>query len=398
MGSRKVAQPLLTTQDSARMRVLLVSNYLTDAQESMQRFAALMEKGLIQAGHEVRTLRPRPIFGRLRPSREGVGKWLGYIDKFGVFPPVLKSVVTWADVVHICDQGNSFYTKHLKTKPHIVSCHDLLAVRCALGEIPHNPARWSGRQLQQLIVKGLVQAQHVVCVSQATRRQLLRVTHIPEQRVSCVYNSLNYPYSRMSRDEALARIRRLRIDPGKTYFLHVGGNEWYKNRVGVLRIFSSLRKQIPRQNPKMVMVGKPWTDDMRRFVSENGLNDVAFELPGIRDEDLRALYSTAAMLLFPSLDEGFGWPIIEAQACGCPVLTSGRPPMDEVGGTAAVYVDPENPEAAAASAILALDKEADLREASLQNVARFSSSTMIGGYLSLYEKVCSEGSSGSWLN
>jgi glycosyltransferase involved in cell wall biosynthesis len=200
----------------------------------------------------------------------------------------------------------------------------------------------------------------------------------------------------MSRDEAMARIHKLRIDLGRTFFLHVGGNQWYKNRVGVLRIFSSLRKQIPQQNPKMVMVGKPWTDDMRRFVSENGLKDVTFELPGIQDEDLRALYSTAAMLLFPSLDEGFGWPIIEAQACGCPVLTSGRPPMDEVGGTAAVYVDPENPEAAAAAVVLALNKAADLREASLQNAARFSSSAMIQGYLSLYEKVCSEGCLGSW--
>jgi len=380
------------------MRVLLVSNYLNDAQESMQRFAALMEKGLIQAGHDVRTLRPQNIVGRLRPSGEGVGKWLGYIDKFGVFPSFLKSVLAWANVVHICDHSNSFYTKHLNTKPHVVSCHDLIAVRCALGEVPRNLTRWTGRQLQQLIVKGLVRAQHVVCVSEATRRQLLRVTQIPEQRVSRVYNSLNYPYSRMSRDEAMARIHKLRIDLGKTFFLHVGGNQWYKNRVGVLRIFSSLRKQIPQQNPKMVMVGKPWTDDMRRFVSENGLKDVTFELPGIQDEDLRALYSTAAMLLFPSLDEGFGWPIIEAQACGCPVLTSGRPPMDEVGGTAAVYVDPENPEAAAAAVVLALNKAADLREASLQNAARFSSSAMIQGYLSLYEKVCSEGCLGSWLN
>lgn len=393
-----MAQHVLAAQDSPRMRVLLVSNYLNDAQESMQRFAALMEKGLIQAGHDVRTLRPQNIVGRLRPSGEGVGKWLGYIDKFGVFPAFLKSIVTWANVVHICDHSNSFYTKHLKTKPHIVSCHDLIAVRCALGEFPRNTTRWSGQQLQQLIVKGLVRAQHVVCVSEATRRQLLRLTKIPEQRVSRVYNSLNYPYSRMNREEAMARIRKLQIDPGETFFLHVGGNQWYKNRVGVLRIFSSLRKHIPRQNPKMVMVGKPWTDDMRRFVSEDGLDNVTFELPGIGDEDLRALYSTAAMLLFPSLDEGFGWPIIEAQACGCPVLTSGRPPMDEVGGAAAVYVNPENPEAAAAAAILALNKAADLREASLQNAARFSSSAMIQGYVSLYEKVYSEGSSGYWLN
>jgi glycosyltransferase involved in cell wall biosynthesis len=202
----------------------------------------------------------------------------------------------------------------------------------------------------------------------------------------------------MGRDEAMARIRKLQIDPGQTFFLHVGGNQWYKNRIGALRIFSSLRKLIPQQNPKMVLVGKAWTDEMRRFVSENGLSHVTFELLGIQDEDLRALYSTAGMLLFPSLDEGFGWPILEAQACGCPVLTSGRPPMDEVGGTAAVYVDPENPEAAAAAAIRAMHKEAELREASVQNAGRFSSAAMIDGYLSQYEKVRSEGSSGSYLN
>ena len=98
----------------------------------------------------------------------------------------------------------------------------------------------------------------------------------------------------------------------------------------------------------LVMVGKPWTAEMRRFILEHGMSDVTMELTGVDNEDLRALYSTATMMLFPSLQEGFGWPIVEAQACGCPVATSGRSPMDEVGGDAAIYIDPENPESAAA--------------------------------------------------
>lgn len=380
------------------MRILLVSNYVNDAQESMQRFALLMEKGLMQAGHEVRTLRPQSIVGRIRPSGAGVGKWLGYVDKFGLFPFNLKSALAWADVVHICDHSNSFYTGYLQTKPHIVSCHDLMAIRCSLGEIPRQVTRWTGRRFQRLILNGLRQAQHVVCVSQATTRHLFRITRLPEERVSCIYSSLNYSYSRMRRDEAITRIRKLQIDLGETFFLHVGGNHWYKNRTGVLRIFSWIRKLIPHKNPKMVMVGMPWTDEMRRFVSDNGLNDVTFELPGISDEDLRALYSAAVMLLFPSLDEGFGWPIIEAQACGCPVLTSARAPMDEVGGAAAIYVDPEDPEVAAASAILALDREADLRQESVRNAARFNITDMIEGYLTVYEKVCFQGPSDFRLN
>ena len=71
------------------------------------------------------------------------------------------------------------------------------------------------------------------------------------------------------------------------------------------------------------------------------------ELVSVQNEDLRALYSTATALLFPSFQEGFGWPIIEAQACGCPVITSNRTPMTEVGENAAIYINPDSPEEAA---------------------------------------------------
>ena len=111
----------------------------------MQRFADFMAEGLRRAGHEVRLLRPPSIVGRLWRSWEGVGKWLGYVDKFGGFPLVLRSAVRQADVVHICDHSNAIYIKYLKSVPNLVTCHDLLAVRSALGEIPQNPTRWTGR-------------------------------------------------------------------------------------------------------------------------------------------------------------------------------------------------------------------------------------------------------------
>ena len=144
----------------------------------MQRFAAFMAQGLRQAGHEARVVKPRASLGQLHISGEGFGKWLGYVDKFGLFPLVLKSEIKWADVVHICDHSNSFYTKYLRFVPHVVTCHDLLAVRSALGEIPQNPTRWTGRQLQRLILKGLTEAQHIACVSDATRSDLLRLAGI----------------------------------------------------------------------------------------------------------------------------------------------------------------------------------------------------------------------------
>ena len=293
----------------------------------------------------------------------------------------------WADVVHICDHSNSFYTKHMRSVPHIVTCHDLLAVRSALGEIPENRTRWTGRQLQRMILNGLKEAQHIACVSEATRRDLLRIASIPAGRVSRIYNSLNYPYKPMEKHEAAPRLQKLRVDPNQSFLLHVGGNQWYKNRLGVLRIFSQVIKRPVKHNLNLVMVGKPWTPDMRRFVDAHGMNNVAIELTEVGDEDLRALYSTARMLLFPSLQEGFGWPIIEAQSCGCPVLTSDRPPMDEVGGSAAIYIDPEKPELAALTLEAALSRNLFAREPSLENAARFNESTMIDSYLFLYDRV-----------
>jgi glycosyltransferase involved in cell wall biosynthesis len=380
------------------MKVLLLANYVNDGQESMQRFAALMARGLTQAGHEVQVLRPAACVGQLHPSAHGFGKWLGYVDKFGVFPPVLRSAIKWTDVVHICDHSNSFYTKHMGSVPHIVTCHDLLGIRSALGEIPQKETAWTGRQLQRMILKGLTAAQHIVCVSEATRRDLLRVVDIPENRVSRTYLSLNYPYSRMESQEAASRIRNLRIDPSQSFFLHVGGNQWYKNRLGVLRIFSILTKLMVGRTPKLVMVGKPWTAEMRRFVVEHDMTDATLELTGVAEEDLRALYSMATMMLFPSFQEGFGWPIIEAQACGCPVATSNRSPMNEVSGNAAIYIDPENPESAAAVVQHSLERIASLRELSLANAARFKISAMIDSYLSLYNKVCGENAARKQIN
>lgn len=240
-----------------------------------------------------------------------------------------------------------------------------------------------------MISAGLAGAQHIACVSEATRSDLLRVAGVSAQRVSRVYNSLNHPYSPMERHEARQRIHRLLPGLAGPFLLHVGGNQWYKNRLGVLRIFSILRKLANGNALQLVLAGKPWTSGMRQFIFENGLSNLAFELAGVDNEDLRALYSTATMLLFPSLYEGFGWPILEAQACGCPVATSNRAPMNEIGGSAAVYIDPKNPELAAAILNQALEKAPAMRGPSLSNAARFRTG-MLESYLSLYQDVIAE--------
>src|SRR4030088_2696973 len=124
----------------------------------MLRYATLLQEEIKRLGHTVRLLQPKPFVGKLCPGRTGLGKWLGYADKFLLFPHLLRSTKNDFDIVHICDHSNAIYTKFLKNVPHVVTCHDMLAVRSALGEIPENPVSLTGQKLQQMIASGLKQA------------------------------------------------------------------------------------------------------------------------------------------------------------------------------------------------------------------------------------------------
>jgi glycosyltransferase involved in cell wall biosynthesis len=374
------------------MKVLLIGNYEYNRQESMQRFVEMLRHGLIDAGCDVHWIRPAPVMGRLKPDESGLGKWLGYFDRFVLFPPPLRRQVQWADVVHICDQANSVYIPWLKGKPHVVTCHDMLAISSALGEIPQNPTRWSGRVFQRWILSGLRHAQRVVCDSEQTRIEFLRVANIPQERVTVTPIALNYRYRPMEPEEAEVHLRALGLADERPFLLHVGGNQWYKNREGVLRIFHHLAKLPGYEQHSLVMAGKPWTHRMQNYVEEMGLVGGIKELVAISNEQLRALYSTAEALIFPSFQEGFGWPIIEAQACGCLVVTTDRPPMTEVGGDTVVYVDPTDEVGAARTIAESLKDQQAVQKSGFLNVVRFSNEAMITGYLNAYKTVLTESS------
>ena len=379
------------------MKIVLVGNYAHDRQESMLRFAAVLESGLARAGVAVEMIRPEPLFGRLRPSAGGFGKWLGYIDKFVVFPFALREkIANRGDVVvHICDHSNAPYTRHLRRVPHIVTCNDLLAIRSALGEFPQNPTGWTGRMLQRWIANGLRRANRIACISEATRRDLLRVLRIGGRRATVIHMGQNHPYRPMPRDEAAMRLERLCAGlPSRRFILHVGGNQFYKNRLGVLRIHARLRA-MRRDAPALVLVGPPVAEEMKALLAED-----VIVLSDVGNEDLCALYSAAELLLFPSVAEGFGWPIAEAMACGCRVVTTGGAPMTEVGGDAAIYLNPVDEsenwiEHAVAKVSQTLDQHADTREAviraGLEQARKFTTDGMIEKYLLLYREALAAG-------
>jgi len=365
------------------MKILLVGNYPADAQQSMLRFCATLDAELRKAGHEIRVISPNVQVGS-KSTRNGLTKWLAYIDKFVLFLPRLRTAARWADVVHICDQAYSLYTSSLADIPKLVTCHDLLAVRCALGEFPEQKIGWTGRKYQRMIVRGLERASIVGCDSAATRSDLLRLSNVSDNRAALVHVGYNFPYAPISDEERRQRLCRLGIGCDVPFMIHVGADVWYKNLDGVIRIFAQLSTFPEMHDLHLVIVGNCGRDRLKALVSECGLEDRVTKLSNLSSEDLCALYSGARGLLYPSLCEGFGWPIIEAQACGCPVFTTDRAPMTEVGGDGAVYFEPGNYDEAADVIRRHLPRGLEMRTASIVNARRFSAVAMAGAYVNLY--------------
>jgi hypothetical protein len=142
------------------MKVLIVGNYSLSYQQSMHRYVELLAQGLKMAGVDACLIRPTPLFGGLKRDDGGLAKWLRYMDRFLLFPPLLRWRARHFDVVHIADQGNGMYALVLGNKPSVVTCHDMLAIRSVLGKVPENPLRFTGRFLQRWILRGLKRVTH----------------------------------------------------------------------------------------------------------------------------------------------------------------------------------------------------------------------------------------------
>lgn len=393
---RRPASPALLTPPAStapplrQPMVLLIGNYSLDQYPSMQHFNDLMLQGLTAAGLKVELIKPRPFFGNAFPSGP-FGKWLGYIDKFILFPFRLrKKLADGPSLVHICDHSSAMYAITCRGHaPVVITCHDLLAVRGGLGEETDCPPSLTGRILQRWILRGLRAADVVACVSQATARDAARLVRREKSRpeIDVVPLALNFDYQPMPAELArkqLASVPKLDVD--LPFVLHVGSNTPRKNRAAVLRIFAHCRQQ---WNGQLVFAGDVLNEELRALAKSLAISDRVIEIDKPSGDLLKALYNLATAMLYPSRFEGFGWPIIEAHACGCPVVCSNAGPLPEVAGEAGLYRDVNDEEGFAVDLLRLTDatERARWSEKSLRNAQRFSREKMSAQYIDIYRRL-----------
>lgn len=369
------------------MRVLLVGNYAPDRQRSMLAYGDALAAGLAERGVEVRRIAPEPRLLGGRDPRHGLGKWLTYVDKFVRFPPVLRRAAREVDLVHVCDQGNGILVPHLRTFRNLLTCHDVIAIRAARGEMRGMHVGRTGRLFQRLNLRGLEAARDVLCVSETTREQLLAIAPRSPERTHVVRNGLYERFPELTDAEVDEVLGRHGIAPDERFLLHFGMDTPYKNRPGAVRIFSALKRLPGGEGLRFVLAGATYADDTRAAVESS---DAVASIRVLRDVDEAtkvALFRRAVALLFPSIVEGFGLPIVEAQTLGCPVVTSNRPPMNEIAGEAAILIDPDDEAGAARTIAEGLDRLPELAIAGSRNAERYTFARMIDETMELYERL-----------
>lgn len=367
--------------------------------KSMPRFAQMIAEGMRARGHLVDIWTATPLAYGI-PAPAWLKKWLGYMDQFIFFPLLVR----WRlrrlqpDTLFVFgDQALGPWVPLVARRPHVIHVHDFMALRSALGEFAQNPTGWAGRQYQALIRRGFSQGSYFVSVSDNTRHQLQRFLLYSPDVSEVIYNGLNYPFRRMSASESLAELLPAGlVPPPEGFLLHVGGNEWYKNRQGVLEIYHAYAQQAENPLP-LWLVGTEPTADLKALAQCTAAKGTVRFISGLSNKQVCAAYSSASLLVFPSLAEGFGWPIAEAMACGCLVLTTGEAPMTEVGGDAAFYI-PARPQrhpgawaeqsGARVLEILqrTLDETGSRQQLGYQQVARFDAQKTLNAYEQIYRQ------------
>lgn len=383
---------------------------------SQEHFVRALTEAFRRRGHTVEVRRPQACV-RHWVRAGGARKWAGYVDQYLLFPRRMRAAMRHdpPETLYVfCDQALGPWVPLAADRPHVVHCHDLLALRSALGQIPEHSTSLTGRLYQRYIRLGFRRARHFISISQHTRDDLHRHGGVRPVTSEVVYNGLNHPYRPMASEEVRQRLLRAGLPAdGPRCVLHVGGGQWYKNSVGVVLLYASYARTAVRAGDvplPLWMVSPPPDPALQAALSTVPEAGSVRFFSGLDNDTLEALYSHAELLLFPSLAEGFGWPIVEALACGCPVITTRAAPMTEVGGDAAVYLPRLEPtddatlwaQAGAQAVIDVLRRPPAVREhrAAMGRAwaGRFAADLAIEGYLSIYQRVLAqesaEGSAG----
>ena len=257
---------------------------------------------------------------------------------------VVKGTFLWSQIflpIHLYTKSKidlyfapAHYIPRFCPAPIVVTIHDL--------SFFYYPSEFRKKDLFQLknwTAQAIHKSKAIIAVSKTTKKDIVKWYQIPDTKISVIYNG----FEKKSEDKSDKDVLMQYNISEKKYILYVGTLQPRKNIVTLIHAFNDYYKT--HEGLKLVIVGKKgWLyDEIFAEVKRLSLNDKVIFTDFIPDEDVIILYKNAWVFVMPSLYEGFGIPILEAMAYGCPVISSQNSSLPEIGGEACLYFDPEDP-------------------------------------------------------
>ncbi|MCY4018375.1 MAG: glycosyltransferase family 1 protein [Chloroflexi bacterium] len=309
-------------------------------------------------------------------------RWLARIWQRAHLPLPVEAFTGPVDLFHATD---FVLPPTLPQTRNLLTVHDLSFLR-----VPDAASPSLRRYLEAVVPRSVERADHVLADSQATKDDLIEIYRTPADKISVLYSGVDSRFGAVTDEMALSDVLERHNLKDIAYVLSVGTVQPRKNYSRAIRALSKIRDQGIDLH-YAVAGGSGWLEDeMYRSIKESAMEDYVHILGFVPDEDLPALYSGARALLAVSLYEGFGLPVLEAMACGTPVITSNLSSLPEVAGAAGILVDPLDNEAIS-DAIVRTLTDAALRQqlvaVGFEHIKRFSWASAASQLKSIYDYI-----------
>ena len=257
--------------------------------------------------------------------------------------------------------------------PHLGGKNIVVVPDLTFEKVPQYVDRQNVEFLKKFVPPSVAKADHIVTISNYTKGDLIQTYKVPDRKITVAYPGVDPVNFRPRGLEEIAAIKR-KYAIEKPFILYLGTLEPRKNIPSILKAYAGLKN---RQEYSLVLAGKKgWLyEEIFQTVRKLGIEKEVIFTGYIPDDDRPILMAAAQLFVFPSFFEGFGMPVVEAQACGTPVVTSNTTSLPEAVGEGAILVDPENTNELkeAMEKILSSPKIANqLKEKGLQNARRFN--------------------------
>lgn len=367
------------------MRVAIIRR-APKASFSMDVYADGLVRGLktVRPNWEFIELIPRTGYpGVFSGKLSGIGK---YYERYYRYPSSIKQCKV--DVFHIIDHSDGHILhglKHMK-QPKIVTCHDL--VNLVQPENIQDQARipWISMMSWKFAIAGLAHADHIIAVSKHTAKDVNQLLHVASEAITVVPNAVEPYFKQLPENQVNTFRQKLGIKPQTFCLLNVGSSHPRKNIMAVLQTLQLLKS---RNFPVVLLkAGADFSTEQKAFIDAQRLNADILYLGKPNSAALVEIYNVADVLLAPSLYEGFGMTLLEAMACGTPVVTSNVTSLPDVAGDTGILVSPTDVEALA-KAVYSLAEQSDYRklliEKGLERVKAFTWEGTAEKVATLYE-------------